>query len=200
MDEQDTSRRQAAATPPRDLTPVPADADALGRRVADLEAELASAMEEARQNHERWVRERADLENHKKRAARERQEAARFGTEALLRDLLPAVDNLERAVRAVGSGAAESSLAIGVQLVLKALLDTLQRHGVERVTVEGEPFDPTRHEAVAHVESETHPASHVVEEHQSGYRLHDRLLRPALVTVSKGKRGATNLANDGSGD
>ncbi|HXJ36731.1 MAG TPA: nucleotide exchange factor GrpE [Candidatus Eisenbacteria bacterium] len=193
MDEDDILRRQATPSGA-------AGRDATAERVAELEAELAAAREEARQNHDRWVRERADLENQRKRAARERQDATRFGTEALMRDLLPVVDNLERAIEAAGGADAAGSLRQGVQLVLKALLDALQRHGVERLTAEGAPFDPTQHEAVAHVESATHPAGQILQQHQAGYRLHDRLLRPALVTVSKGTPGSLNLANDGGGD
>ena len=183
------------------LTEMPRDTEteALGRRVADLEAELAAAKEEVRQNHERWVRERADLENVRKRATRERQDAARFGTESLVRELLPVVDNLERAVQAAEGGGNGKPLVEGVQLVLKTLLDTLQRHGVARVPAHGEPFDPTVHEAVAHVESDR-PSNQVVEEHQPGYRLHDRLLRPAMVTVSKGRGRPTKLANGEGGD
>jgi molecular chaperone GrpE len=179
----------------------PIDVEALGARVAQLEAEVAAAREEARQSHERWVRERADLENQKKRAARERQDAERFGNETLVKDLLPILDNLERAIRAADGGGDGKRLVEGVQLVLKAFVDLLQRHGVERVSAAGEPFDPTRHEAVAHVESESHAPNHVIDEHQAGYRLHDRLLRPALVTVSKGSgRDPSKLASEEGGD
>jgi len=166
-------------------------------RIATLEAELAAARDEVRQLHDRWLRERADLENQRKRAARERQDAMRFGNESLIRDLLPVADNLERALQAARGAGNGKSLVDGVELVLKEFLDALQRHGVERVSATGERFDPTRHEAVAHVQSDTHAAGHVIEEHQSGYRLHDRLLRPATVTVSKGK---PNLANGEGGD
>jgi molecular chaperone GrpE len=167
-----------------------ADPLASERRPDELEAELAAAKEEARAAHDRWLRERADLENVKKRAARERQDAVRFGTETLVRDLLPVVDNLERALAAARSAGEGGSLVDGVELVRKAFLDTLQRHGVERLTAVGEGFDPNRHQAVAHVESPVHEANQVIEEHQAGYRLHDRLLRPAMVTVSKGKTEA----------
>lgn len=183
-----------------DTTLGPADPDALGRRVAELDAELAAVREEARQNHERWLRERADMENLKKRTARERQDAVRFGNENLLRDLLPVVDNLDRALAAAGGGGDVRSLATGVELVRKAFVETLQRHGVERVPATGERFDPARHEAVAYVESDRHEAHHVIEEHQAGYRLNDRLLRPAMVTVSKGRAGTPNLANREGGD
>jgi molecular chaperone GrpE len=176
--------------------PAPGDPDTLGRRVAELEAELATAREEGRQANDRWLRERADLENHKKRSARERQDAVRFGNEALVRDLLPVVDNLDRAIAAAAGGGNGAPLVEGVELVRKAFLDTLQRHGVERVSAAGERFDPARHEAVAYVESATHDAHLVVAEHQAGYRLNDRLLRPAMVTVSK---GPPNLANGEGG-
>jgi molecular chaperone GrpE len=180
-----------------DHDPHRADADAsdvdslaAGRRVEELEAELAAAKDEARQAHDRWLRERADLENVKKRAIRERQDTVRYGIENLVRDLLPVVDNLERALAAARSGGETGSLVEGVELVRKAFLDVLQRHGVERVTAVGETFDPSRHEAVAHVADVVHEANQVTQEHQAGYRLHDRLLRPAMVTVSKGNNDA----------
>ena len=185
--------------PGRFDAPTPADPDALARQVADLEAELAAAREETRAANDRWLRERADLENLKKRSAKERQDAVRFGNESLLRDLLPVIDNLERAIGAASGGGNGKSLVEGVDLVRKAFVDTLQRHGVERVPATGARFDPAVHEAVAYVESPSHEAQQVIEEHQAGYRLNDRLLRPALVTVSKGRPGPKNLANDEGG-
>jgi molecular chaperone GrpE len=169
-------------------------------RVAELEAALAAARDEARQNHERWVRERADLENLRKRAARERQDALLHGNETLLRDLLPVVDNLERAVEAAREGGNGKPIVEGIELVLKAFLDVLERHGVARMAARGAPFDPSHHEAVAHVESHEHEPNLVIDEHQPGYRLRDRLLRPALVTVSKGKPGRSKLVKDEGGD
>ena len=166
-------------------------------RLAALQAELEAAREEVRQAGERVLRERADAENLKKRAAREQSEAVRYGTERLVRDLLPIVDNLERAVQAAQAGGDGQPLAEGVSLVLKALHDVLTRHGVTRVEAEGTRFDPAQHEAVAHIESAAHEPNAVMAEHQPGYRLHDRLLRPALVTVSKGR---SNLANPEGGD
>jgi molecular chaperone GrpE len=185
--------------PGRFDAPSPADPDALARRVADLESELAAARDEVRAAQDRWLRERADLENLKKRSAKERQDAVRFGNESLLRDLLPVIDNLERALGAAGGGGNGKSLVDGVELVVKAFMDALQRNGVERVPAKGAPFDPAVHEAVAYVESPSHDAQQVIEEHQAGYRLNDRLLRPAMVTVSKGRPGAKNLAKDQGG-
>src|SRR5207245_7794193 len=154
-------------------------------RIEALEAELQAAREEARRNQERWQRERADLENLKKRAAREQSETVKFANEAILKDLLPVVDNLERAVEHAQGGGNGQPLLEGVALVLKALLDVLERHGVRRVETKGTRFDPAHHEAMAHVESSEHEPNAVIEEHQAGYRLSERLLRPALVTVAK---------------
>jgi molecular chaperone GrpE len=183
----------AAKGPAGPVDPAESTAD----RIASLEAELAAAREEARQANERVLRERADAENLKKRAAREQSDAVRYGTERLVRDLLPIVDNLERAVQVAQGGGNGKPLVEGLSLVLKGLLDVLARQGVTRVEAEGMRFDPAHHEAVAHVESAKHEPNAVIEEHQPGYRLHERLLRPALVTVSKGR---SNLAKPEGGD
>jgi len=169
----------------------------LQARIEALEQELAQAREEVRQSQERWVRERADLENLKKRAARERTEALTYGNEKLMRDLLPVVDNLERAVDHAKGGGNGQPLIEGVALVLKSLQDVLERHGVIRVPARGVRFDPTHHEAVAHVESAEHEPHSVMEEHQPGYRLNDRLLRPALVTVAKAPPGGSEPEPEG---
>ncbi len=184
MGDEDETKDGAAAAPPEDLE----------ARIAALEADLAAAREEARQTHDRWLRERADLENLKKRAARERAETIRFANERVLKDLLPVVDNLERAVEHARTGGDGQPLSEGVALILKSLLEVLERNGVTRIESKGTPFDPSHHEAMAHVESEAHEPNVVVEEHQSGYRLNDRLLRPALVSVAKPP--APNLAKD----
>jgi molecular chaperone GrpE len=174
-------------------------------RIEQLERELEAARDEASRNHERWVRECADLENQKKRAARERSETVRFANEAILKDVLPIVDNLERAVEHARGGGNGAPLVEGVSLVLKSLLDVLERHGVRRIDTKGARFDPAHHEAMAHVESPAHEPNAVMDEHQAGYRLNDRLLRPALVTVAKAPEakaspGAGNLAKDKTRD
>jgi len=153
--------------------------------VEGLRQQIEQLKKEVEAGQDRYLRERAELENFKKRMQREKNEAVRFASEPLLRDLLPVVDNLERALQ---HGSAEGqSVVEGVQMVLKSLLETLERHGVKRVEAVGEPFDPSKHQAIAHVESEEHPANHVAEQHLIGYQLHDRLLRPAMVSVSRGK-------------
>lgn len=133
---------------------------------------------------DRWLRERAELENFKRRQSRDKAEALRFANEGLLRDLLPIIDNLHRAVEHARGSREVDAIADGVDMTLRTLTDTLERHGVKIVEALGRPFDPAHHEAIGHVES-PHPANTVVDEHQRGYLLHDRLLRPALVTIGK---------------
>jgi len=118
---------------------------------------------------------------------REKSDALRFGSEALLKDLIPVIDNLHRAVAHARTSRDVDPIVSGVELVLRGFDEVLERHGVKVVEARGIPFDPTRHEAISHVESEA-PANTVIDEHQRGYVLHDRLLRPALVTVGKGPR------------
>jgi molecular chaperone GrpE len=187
----DDARDQDPSNPGAPKPDEPAD------RIVALTAELEVARDELRQATDRLLRERADAENLKKRTARERADAVRFGTESLIKDVLPIVDNLERAVQHAQEGGDATPLVEGVALVLKSLLDVLAGHGVTRVEAAGTQFDPSHHEAVAHIESAAHPPNAVIQEHQPGYRLHERLLRPALVTVAK---GPSNLANPAGGD
>lgn len=151
-----------------------------------LRQEVAVKTAEAEQNYDRFVRERADLENYKRRAQRERADTLRFGAEQLVRDLLPIVDNLERAIEHAEASGGGEQLVQGVHLVLKGALDVLARHGVTRIDASGQPFDPAFHEAIAQVEDDRVEPNHVVRQFQPGYRLHDRLLRPAQVSVSGG--------------
>jgi len=183
----------------RDTTFRPGEGDVTGQAEApsaSSDSALAAAREEARQNHDRWVRTAAELENFKKRMARERTEAVRFANEAFIRDLLPVVDNLERALEHARQGGDGKSIVEGLELVLKALVDVLERHGITKVEAAGAAFDPTHHEAVALVETGELEPNRVLEQHQPGYRLNDRLLRPALVSVSKAPSADAKLAKD----
>jgi len=171
-------------------------ADEVARPDAGGGEALAAAREEARQNHDRWLRAAAELDNFKKRMARERAEAVRFANESFLRDLLPVVDNLERALEHARQGGNGQSIVAGLELVLKGLADVLERHGVTKVDAAGAAFDPTHHEAVAHVETPDLEPNRVLEQHQPGYVLNERLLRPALVSVSKAPASDAKLAKD----
>jgi molecular chaperone GrpE len=186
------NRDDGGGRPDTPAEPVGGGPEDAQERIRALETTLETARDEARQAQDRWLRERADLENFKRRTARERADLAKFASEGVLRDLLPVIDNLERAVaHAEGDG---GPLLSGVKLVLKSLQDVLERHGVKRVKARGALFDPAEHEAMAQVESAVHEPNAVVDEHQAGYRLHDRLLRPAMVTVAKAPLAEDDLA------
>jgi len=150
-----------------------------------LREQLKAKEDEARENYDRFVRQVAELENFKKRINREKEDAIRFGNEYLIKDLLPVIDNLERAVAHAEGDSNGKTLVDGVGMVLKGLFDILNKHGVVQISAIGQPFDPGKHEAIAQIESEGHPPNSVVEEHHKGYLFCDRLLRPALVSVAK---------------
>jgi molecular chaperone GrpE len=168
-----------SASPPDPEAPGGAEAFA-----SDGPSEVDRLKAEVAELKDRMLRDRAELENFKRRQARDKADALRFANEGLLRDLLPLIDNLHRAVEHARASKETAAIADGVEMTLRGLTDALERHGVKIVEALGRPFDPTHHEAVAHVESE-HPPNTVVGEHQRGYLLHERLLRPALVTVGK---------------
>jgi len=163
----------------------PPEAPAAGEAASlDGPSEVERLKAEVAELKDRFLRDRAELENFKRRQARDKADALRFANEGLLRDLLPLIDNLHRAFEHARGSSETAAIADGVEMTLRGLTDALERHGVKIVEALGRQFDPTHHEAVAHVESE-HPPNTVVGEHQRGYLLHDRLLRPALVTVGK---------------
>lgn len=143
--------------------------------------EVATLRREIADLRDRSVRTLADFDNYRKRSERERRDAVRYAAAAPLGDLLEVVDNLGRALAAGGTA---DDLKLGVEMTLRQLEDVLRRHGVESVPASGERFDPAHHEAVSRLEDPDVEAPTVVEELQRGYRLHDRLLRPARVVVA----------------
>jgi molecular chaperone GrpE len=142
--------------------------------VAELQAELADL-------RDRSIRTLADFENYRRRSDREREDLRKFAAGDVLRDVLPVVDNLQRALSAGGS---VEDLKVGVELTLKQFLDLLRQRGVVEVQAMGAPFDPAVHEAVARVDDASVATPTVVDELQRGYTLHGKLLRPALVRVA----------------
>ena len=160
----------------------------LEARVASLAAQLDLAQEKGRETfgklkeeHEARLRASADLENYRKRAARERDEVQKFGVERLLKDLLPVADNLDRALAAAPEG---DPMVTGVKLVRKVLEEALARHGVEVFSAMGKPFDPRFHEALAQLDAPGAEPGTVVLEHGRGFLLSGRLVRPAMVAVA----------------
>ena len=178
----------------------------VGRQLEHLREQLKAKEAEAKENYDRFVRQVAELENLKKRTNREKEDAIRFANEYLIKDLLPVIDNLERAVSHAKGGGNGKLLLDGVEMVLKGLLDILGKHGVVPISAMGQPFDPERHEAMAQIESAEHPPNAVLEEHHKGYLFHDRLLRPALVSVAKApskaekKNSKTEVENEPTDD
>jgi molecular chaperone GrpE len=171
-----------------------------------LRQQLASKELEAKTNYDRFVRQAAELDNFKKRSSREREEGSRYANESLIKDLLPVVDNLERAVAHAAGGGNGKPIVEGVELVLKGLLDVFAKYGVAQISAVGQPFDPAKHEAIAQVESQTHEPNSVVDELHKGYTMRERLLRPALVSVAKSpitqekKNDDSKVENDPSDD
>ncbi len=164
------------------------DVAALAKEVASLRAQLElsttkgrETLDKLKEEHERLLRATADLDNYKKRAAKEREEVQRFGVEKLVKDLLPAIDGLDRALAAAPP---EDPLSDGVRLVRSALEQALARHGVVGFSAVGARFDPAFHEALLQVPTAEQPPGTVVLEHARGFKLNDRLLRPAMVGVA----------------
>ena len=149
-----------------------------------LEAQLEAKGKEAQDNYDRFLRLSAEFENFKKRMEKEKNDAYKFGTENLIKELLPVLDNLERAIDH-GEAKDPQGLLEGVDLTLKGFLTALEKIGVSPVDASGKEFDPNLHEAVMVQEDAHHPAGTVLTQLQKGYTLHSRLIRPAMVVVSK---------------
>lgn len=160
-----------------------ADTDSITHEeLADLRSKAAKADE----NWEKYVRVTADFDNFKKRAARERTEAVRYANEAVLEKLLPIVDNFEAAIAATSASAGNvDSLKMGIQMIFSQLKSFLADAGVEEIDALGQTFDPNLHEAVSQQATEDAPEGQVVQQMRKGYKLRDRLIRPAMVVVAK---------------
>lgn len=154
--------------------------------VTRLQQEIESARAEAGKNWDLYLRERAEMENLRKRHQRDREEALRFANDRLLREMIPVLDNLERAVNHAGQGdAGNQSLLEGVNMTINQFRKALEDFGVKAISAIGSEFNPNLHQAMGHIESTEQAPNTVVTEFQKGYLLHDRLLRPSLVMVAK---------------
>ncbi len=184
---------------PDDVTGAAGSGDDLGEGLAvddSIREELGRVNDEMARLQELYLRKLADFENYRKRQEREMTEFRQFASADILRDCLPVLDNLERAVAAPSGG--EDSVRAGVDLVLRQFRDVLARHGLEEVDPEGEAFDPALHEAIQRRESPDVEDNIVVEVFQKGYVLNGRLLRPAMVVVAvPGDMGATLPGHSG---
>lgn len=176
---------QAASQDHVELSAPASDAD----RIKELEEALAAKGLESAANWDKFLRERADLENFRKRTQREKEEILKYGNEQLILEVLPAVDNMERAI-AHASEEGLTAVIEGVKLTLSMLQGALKKFGVTPVDSNpGTVFDPSFHQAMAQVETADQQPNTVVAEFQKGYLLNERLLRPAMVTVAIAPKG-----------
>jgi molecular chaperone GrpE len=159
---------------PIDDSAAPGDTDA---RIQDLERQLA-------EQKDRMLRAMAEADNVRRRTQRDAEDRVRYANESFVRELLPILDNFDRAVASARAAAGADSVVAGVELIQRELLRVLERAGVGRYSAIGQPFDPTRHEAIARVVSVDAAPDTVVSETAPGYTLHGRVLRPAMVAVA----------------
>ncbi|MFZ5861628.1 MAG: nucleotide exchange factor GrpE [Nitrospirota bacterium] len=152
---------------------------------ADWEAHLAAKDRECADAKDRYLRLYAEFDNYKRRAQRDQQDYTKFAAEKVLKELLPIVDNLERAVAHARGAQADASIVDGLALIVRQFHDALHKNGCEPIDAVGKPFDPAFHQALAQIDAADRDPDTVVEEAQRGYLLHGRILRPSMVTVSK---------------
>lgn len=169
-------------TDPREREPQ-ADAAADGQSPSPVE-EVDILRRQLEERQDRLLRTLAEMDNMRRRTQREREEYTRYATESLIRDLIPVLDNLDRALGAARVAGDAARVVEGVELIQRELLKVLERAGVTRYSALGQRFDPTRHEATARVVSVEHAPGTVIHEIVPGYLLHDRVLRAAQVTVA----------------
>lgn len=168
------------------------------QRVKALEESLASMTAERDDFKSRLLRSAADLENFRKRKEREKEGLRKYGAERVVADLLPAIDNLERALEHAEKSEEQSSISDGVKMVHRQLQSALEKHGIKGFSALGERFDPQLHEAIQQVETTEHETGMVMQEFQKGYYIHDRLLRPAMTVVAKNVAPVVSSAPDES--
>jgi molecular chaperone GrpE len=151
----------------------------------DLMGKLQDAEKKAAENYDKYVRAVAELDNYRKRAIREKADAIKYGNENLLRDILPLVDSVDRALEHAGASDDFEAFKKGLKMLHEQLLCCLKKNGVEIIDTAGKDFDPNVHEAMLQVASDEHETGKVVNEFERGYLLNGRLLRPSKVCVCK---------------
>ena len=150
-----------------------------------LKKKLEEKEEEVKTLYDKLLRTQAEFENYKKRIEKEKSDLRKYAGEGILKEIIHTVDNLEIAIKHASESDQSESISEGMEIILKQLLKSLERFGVKGFVSIGETFDPNRHEAMIQVESAEHEANTIIAESQKGYFLHGRLLRPALVSVTR---------------
>ncbi|PKN33010.1 MAG: nucleotide exchange factor GrpE [Deltaproteobacteria bacterium HGW-Deltaproteobacteria-19] len=165
------------------------DADSIEDSREVLKAKLQEKEMEAAENYDKYLRAVAELDNFRKRAARDKMDAIKYGNEQILKDLLPLTDSIDRALQQSETSCDFEAFRKGLDLLRSQLVACLGRHGVEAIDCLRKPFDPNVHEALMQVAGDGHEENEVVDELEKGYLLNGRLLRPAKVSVCKRTRG-----------
>jgi len=199
----DNKTNEAAGEPVRDDKKRKRDKKKRPRQVLvddDRLEELEEKSKKADEYYGHYLRARADLDNARKRMQRDKEEFVKYANERLLSEVIPILENFERAFTAAEKVPATHNFAIGVEMILKQLREVLARYGVEELHPEGEPFDPARHEAAESVETTEHPDHTVLDVLQRGYVLNGRVVQPAVVRVAVDPTGRANNAPDDTTD
>jgi len=186
----EAEKKAGAPTPKASESPSPATSEPAYIVVSNelFKAAVAQAAQAA-ELKDRLLRAQAEWDNSRKRILREKEDSVRYASEALLEKLLPVLDNFEMGMEAAKSAGDAKAIAQGLEMVLTQFRQVLRDSGVEVIDAVGQPFDPHRHEALGHHESEEHPEGHVLTQMRKGYKLKDRLLRAASVFVAKPPEG-----------
>nr|WP_281279849.1 nucleotide exchange factor GrpE [Cohnella pontilimi] len=145
---------------------------------------LSELQRQAEENHSRFLRAQADFDNYRRRTQKEKEELAQYASLKLVDQLLPVLDNFERALQSGGEAAESHSFSKGVDMIFRQFYQVLENEGLKKIEAVGQPFDPELHQAIMQVESEEHESGTVVEVVQNGYWMKDKVLRPAMVKVS----------------
>ena len=154
---------------------------------SELLEKIEQIQDGSQRNYDLFLRSQADIENFKKRNAKDKEQWVKYANETLVKEVLPVMDNLEKALSHSNDENSLNALKEGVELTLKGLRDTLIKAGLEELKAQGESFDPNYHHAVSELEHEEIESGMILEQFQKGYTFNQRLIRPAMVVVSKGK-------------
>ncbi len=175
LSEEETSEDEAVAE----------NSDTSDERAKEMKEALAKLEQELENLQARYLRVQADFDNYRKRTKQEKQADAKYRSQTLAELLLPVLDNFERALVVQTTNEESEAILKGVEMVYRQFIEALKQEGIEEVEALGEPFDPHKHQAVAQEKSEEHESGIVIEVLQKGYRLKDRIIRPAMVKVSE---------------
>ncbi|WP_251716202.1 nucleotide exchange factor GrpE [Lactobacillus agrestimuris] len=164
----------------------PAEKEAPEKKEPDLKAQIADLEDKNKYLEDKYLRSEAEIQNMQARYSKERAQLIKYESQNLAKDILPAIDNLERALNVDADDEAAKQLKKGVQMTLDLLIKSLKDHGIEEIEAEGEKFDPTLHQAVQTVAAENDDQKdHVTQVLQKGYKYKDRTIRPAMVVVAQ---------------